>query len=262
MLVTLPCILCLLELWPLRRIQWPLAAQPKGPLYRLLIEKIPFVLLAALSCWVTFYVQKNTGAVKLAVLCSPAERFGHVPVSYAWYVFKLFWPVNLSVYDLLRNNNSAPEGFGGLLLIVAVTAYALLRARKYPWFLVGWFWFVGMLVPVIGIVQVGNQAYADRYTYLPYIGLFIILAWGIPELLAVWPHHKTLLWAASVLVAAMCFWRTVVEVHYWKDGSALFDRAIELDQKNEFAWMLRGAEYQNQAETAIKQLIALPNPQK
>ena len=177
MLVTLPCILCLLDFWPLRRIQWPLAAQPKGPLYRLLIEKIPFVLLAALSCWVTFAAQNATGAVKPQVAFPLSERLDHVPLSYAWYVLKLFWPVNLSIYYPLRMDNPS-WGVLAVLFLVMLTGLTLMFGRKLPWLFVGWFWFVGMLVPVIGLVQVGDQAYADRYTYLSYVGPFVIMAWG------------------------------------------------------------------------------------
>jgi tetratricopeptide (TPR) repeat protein len=111
----------------------------------------------------------------------------------------------------------------------------------------GWFWFVGTLVPVIGLVQVGNQAYADRYTYIPYIGLFIMLAWGVFELFSKWPEprRQAVLWAVSVLLVVVCFWRTYGEVQYWRNGPALFRRAIEVDPKNEMAWMDLGLEYEN-----------------
>src|ERR1700722_17819843 len=120
MLVTLPCILCLLDFWPLRRIQGSLASQPKGLLYRLLIEKIPFLLLAALSCWITFIAQKATGAVKPQADFSLSQRFDHVPLSYAWYVFKLFWPVNLSIYYPLRISDSSLNAILALLLVTVL----------------------------------------------------------------------------------------------------------------------------------------------
>ncbi len=244
MLVTLPGILFLLDFWPLQRFQLPLKTQSKSILCRLLIEKIPFILLTVLSCYITFLCQKNTGAVKLEELYPLEQRLDHVPVSYAWYILKLFWPANLSIYYPLQYQIPDLEIFLGLLLLAAATLFALLGLRKYPWFFVGWFWFLGMLVPVIGLVQVGNQDYADRYTYLPYIGLFIMIAWGIPALLEKLPCRKYILWGTAMLVAAACFWRTFVEVHYWKNGQTLFSRAVALNSNDEMAWMLLGLEYE------------------
>jgi Flp pilus assembly protein TadD len=245
MLVTLPCILCLLDFWPLHRFEWPLKSQPPPLLRRLFLEKIPFVLLAVLSCWVTFTAQNTTGAVKPQVDFALSERLDHVPFSYAWYVLKLFWPVNLSVYYPLRMDNPT-WGILAVLFLVMLTGLALIFGRKCPWFFVGWFWFLGMLVPVIGLVQVGDQAYADRYTYLSYVGLFVILAWGGLELVGKWPSQKPLLWAAAVLIVVVCFWRTVVEVRYWKNGETLFSRAIALDPTDELAWGTLGLEYESQ----------------
>jgi tetratricopeptide (TPR) repeat protein len=246
MLVTLPAILGLLDFWPLCRFRLPLSGQPKSLLIRLVIEKIPFVALTVLSCWVTFYVQNSTGAVKLQALLPVTQRFMHVPAAYGWYVLKLFWPANLSVYYLVWSDDLV-NIMVGIVLLLGLTALALWWARKRPWFIVGWLWFVGMLVPVIGIVQVGNQAYADRYTYLPYIGLFIILAWGIPNLLAKWPlpTRNLILSGGVAVIAVACFWRTEIEVHYWKDGLNLFNRAIAVDPKDEFLWMLLGLEYED-----------------
>jgi tetratricopeptide (TPR) repeat protein len=246
MLVTLPCILLLLDFWPLRRFQFPLKKQPKPVFYRLLIEKIPFFLLAAACCWVTFHVQNTTGAVKMATLLSITDRFEHVPIAYFWYILKLFWPSHLSVYYILRTTISDQDAFLSCLLLCALTAGALFWIRKFPYFIVGWLWFLGTLVPVIGFVQVGNQSYADRYTYIPYIGLFICLAWGLPELLAKWPRprRQVVLAAGAALVAATCYWRTVVETHYWKDGFTLLNRAIALDPNDEYPWLLLGLEYE------------------
>jgi Flp pilus assembly protein TadD len=244
MLVTLPGILFLLDFWPLQRFQFPLKNQPKSLLCLLLIEKIPFILLTVLSCYVTFLCQKTTGAVKLEELYPFVQRFDHVPVSYAWYILKLFWPTNLSVYYPLQYQIPDLEEFLGLLLLAAATLFALLGLHKCPWFFVGWFWFLGMLVPVIGLVQVGNQDYADRYTYLPYIGLFIMIAWGVSSLLEKFPYHKYILWAAAMLVAVACFWRTFVEVQYWKNGQTLFNRALARNPNDEMVWMLLGLEYE------------------
>jgi len=248
MLVTLPGILFLLDFWPLRRFQFPLKNQPKPLLLRLFVDKIPFILLAGISCVVTYIAQNTTGAVKSVEDFPPAQRLAHIPVSYEWYLFKVFWPMNLSVFYPFRTGDfpAAADLIGAVLLLLALTAFAIWRASKYPWFAVGWLCFLGTLVPVIGLVQAGNQAYADRYTYIPYIGLFICLAWGLPELLAKWPRprRQAILTVGAALVAAACYWRTVVEVHYWKDGFTLLNRTLALDPKDELAWAVLGVEYE------------------
>lgn len=246
MLVSLPGILLLLDFWPLRRFEFPLKNQPKTLLRRLLIEKIPFILLAALSCWITYIAQNTTGAVKSTEDFPLTQRLEHISVSYCWYLLKFIWPVNLSIFYPYRTGDtvSASDEILTCLLLIALTAMAVKFMRKHPWFLFGWLWFIGTLVPVIGLVQVGNQAYADRYTYLPYIGLFIAIAWEVPELLARWPYQRPVIWAAALIIGAACFWRTVIEVHYWKDGFTLFNRAIALDAQDEMPWFLLGLEYE------------------
>jgi len=218
MLVTLPGILFLLDFWPMYRFQWPLQSQPKSIFRRLILEKIPFAILAGLSCWITFVAHATMGAVKEQSDFSLSQRLSHLPVSYVWYIFKLFWPSNLSIFYPLQTDVGSQDIFFSSILLLVLSAFAFWRARKSPYLLVGWFWFVGMMVPVIGLVQVGNQSYADRYTYLPYLGLFIILAWGVPELLAKLPGRRVILWIAAMVILAACFWRTVVESNTGKTG--------------------------------------------
>jgi tetratricopeptide (TPR) repeat protein len=248
MLVTLPGVLCLLDFWPLNRFQLPLKGRPWPVLWRLAAEKIPFVILAAFSCGITFIAQSTGYAVKPMTQFPLDARLAHVPVSYAWYVLKLIWPANLSVYYLLHTGYSSQTVTGALLLLAGMTALAIWQARPHPYLLVGWLWFAGMLAPVLGIVQVGNQAYADRYTYLPYIGLFIILAWGIPELLSPWPYSKPVLLAGALLASAACCKLTVEQVHLWESGQTLFERALALDPENEEAWALLGLQSMNQGK--------------
>jgi len=252
MVVTVPFALLLLDFWPLQRIaskhsEDESTVMPRGSrakaVQRLLVEKIPFFILAAASCVVTYIAQNTGGAVKSQFDYPLAERLTHVPVAYGWYIFKLFWPANLSVFYILRpGQDSGLEMPGATWFLLLVTFVAVVCIRKYPFFIVGWLWFLGMLVPVIGLVQVGNQAYADRYTYLPYIGLFIILAWGIPELLAKLPFRPLILGTGFLLVTVACFLQTVKEVHYWKNGLLLFGHAIEVDPKDETAWAILGSE--------------------
>jgi len=249
MLVTLPCVLCLLDFWPLARFQLPLKNQSRSVLRRLAVEKIPFILLAATSCWITFAAQNATGAVKPEADFPLATRLEHIPVAYSWYVLKFVWPSNLSVFYLLKLDQSMDAVAGAVLLLVVITAFAFMLARKQPWLLVGWLWFVGMLVPVLGLVQVGNQAYADRYSYLPFIGLFIGLAWGITALLAKWPRCKLAVLAGAILVSGACGKLSRDQVHAWKDSQTLFGRALELDPENEEAWALMGLDFMYQGNT-------------
>jgi len=265
MLVTLPFLLFLLDYWPLKRFSALAApnhsdggstllprqsAATAGQCLRteaksvqlLLVEKIPFFVLSGASGYITWLAQTAGGAVKAGSEYPLAERLFHVPVSYAWYTLKLFWPSDLSIIQPFRGATAFCVA-GAIILLLAVTFLALGAARRYPFFIVGWLWFLGMLVPVIGLVQVGNQAYADRYTYLPYIGLFIVVAWSIPELLVRMPWRLLILGAGFVLVAVACFRQTIREVGYWKDGVTLFGRAVTLDPRNDFAWAMLGSEY-------------------
>ena len=253
MIVTLPFVLLLLDYWPLQRFALNPECFRNSTLKKLFLEKIPFFLLAGLFSWVDGFAANAAGAVKPAFQYSLPERLAHVPVSYVWYLLKFFWPVNLSIFYPLRMDSTAFEVSLALLLLLVLTALALAGARKYPFLPFGWFWFIGTLVPVIGFVQAGDQAYADRFTYLPYIGLFIVIAWGAPELLDRVPSSRLILWIGAVLVALTCFWRTFEEVKYWKDGPILFERAIALDPLDPTPWMYLGAEYSNRGDndTAI-----------
>ncbi|MGH7978042.1 MAG: hypothetical protein ACREE6_01605, partial [Limisphaerales bacterium] len=195
MVVTLPFVLLLLDLWPLQRFdtlavpasartaRMPVPLILRRTVLPLIIEKIPFFVLSALSCYLTYLAQRNGGAIREATEYPVLLHLNHACISYAWYILKLFWPVHLSIYYQLWTGRFGLDVLCSLVALVVITALAVRHFRKYPYFLFGWLWFLGMLVPVIGLVQVGSQAYADRYTYLPYIGLFIIIAWGIPDLL-------------------------------------------------------------------------------
>ncbi|MGA9451350.1 MAG: tetratricopeptide repeat protein, partial [Verrucomicrobiia bacterium] len=241
MLVTLPCLLCLLDYWPLGRFQFPLRSQSISIFRLLALEKIPFFVLTAAFCGITFIAQYQFSVQPLTEV-PVAVRLAHTPVAYAWYVLKLFWPANLSIFYPLRPSQPL-EVVGALVLIAILTWLACRLRRDQPYFLVGWFWFLVMLLPVSGLIQVGNQAYADRYTYLPYIGLFIILAWGLPALLTQWRYRKIFLSASALLVAAACFSLTVGQVRLWRDTQTLFGRAVALDQDNQVAWCALGVEW-------------------
>jgi protein O-mannosyl-transferase len=236
MLVTLPCVLLLLDFWPLRRTPWlkqdEADHRPWWQTVRpLVLEKIPFFALAALGCVATVVAQRAGGAVLTMEQAPLALRLGNSIVSYLRYLKMFFLPTDLAAFYPLERLWLTWEVLAAVGLILAVTATVTLLARRRPYLAVGWLWFLGTLVPVIGVVQVGNQAMADRYMYLPMIGLGLMIAWGAADLLA---RRSFRLGAASLALGA-CAVLTAIEVPYWHDGEKLFSRALERTEPNVFS---------------------------
>jgi tetratricopeptide (TPR) repeat protein len=258
MLVTLPLLLLLLDYWPLGRFdlhqtagvsssqkrQLPPAHEQRRILYRAMIEKIPFFVLAAASSIITLLVQHARGAVAGINLLPLHSRVANAFLSYARYIGKMFWPKNLAVfYPFDVRAIVAWQVVLCALLLVGVSFLVIRFWRTRKYLPVGWFWFVVTLVPVIGFVQVGSQAFADRYTYVPYIGLFIMVAWGLPELLSKLPYRKFVLGiSAAVALAAMGICAHG-QVSYWTNGFVLFSHAIEVTQNNDVAYNNRSGTY-------------------
>jgi protein O-mannosyl-transferase len=235
MLVTLPLVLLLLDFWPLKR--FPNSEFRIQNFSGLLVEKIPFFVLSVFSCGITLLSQSRDGAVVSTEEFTLLDRLAHVPVAYVWYILKFFWPVNLSVfYWRYANPESLPVVAGCICLLGGLSVAGFWLARRQPWLVVGWLWFGVTLIPVIGLVQVGNQAYANRYTYLPYIGLLILLAWGISKLLDSWPRLKLPVGLAGILVVFAAWRLTVEQVGYWQNNRLLFTQAIAQDATNVNAW--------------------------
>jgi Tfp pilus assembly protein PilF len=231
MLVSLPLVLLLLDYWPLGRF-----LNPKHSLLKLLLEKIPFLFLAAVSSVITFVVQMQSGAVKDIVKFPFTIRVINAFVSYVQYIVKMFCPANLSIFyphpgRLLHLSDAVVP----VLLLIAITVLAIRFARTHGYMFVGWLWYVVTLVPVIGIVQVGNQAMADRYTYIPLIGLFIIIAWGLPELLGRYAFRKTILVVAAAVVILAMTVSACLQLHYWQNSITIFERAVEINPGDRFA---------------------------
>src|SRR5438046_4262470 len=184
MLVTSPFVLLLLDYWPLDRV--------KGQLWKRLAEKIPLLALSAVSSVTTFLVQK--GAVGRTEELTILERINNAIVSYVLYIWQRLGPVNLAgVYQLPENRLPLWEIVSCLLLLICITVAAIVVRKQRPYLITGWLWYLGMLVPVIGLVQVGWQGRADRYTYLPQIGLYIALTWGVADLTALYRHRRATL---------------------------------------------------------------------
>ena len=247
MLVTLPCVLLLLDYWPLERIQLGQAAisrtvpgppaiiadTPRKQAFRLLFEKIPLFFLAVVSSVVTFLVQKGGGAVGALEAYPVRIRVANTLFSYVKYMVKTIWPSNLAVfYPYPGQSLSMWQAAVAGLLLLLISIVVIRGGRRYPYLPVGWFWYLGTLVPVIGLVQVGAQAMADRYTYVPLIGLFFIIAWGVPELLAKYRYRRIVLATATTILLATFTMVTKLQVRYWQNNFTLFQHAAEVTADN------------------------------
>ena len=224
MLVTVPFILLLLDYWPLDRLK--LEKENVLPLIR---EKIPLFVLVGISCVITFTVQKSGGAIHSVELNSLAARLNNALVSYMAYLQHLVWPLELAVfYPHPGHALSAWKGAASGMVLVCITFFAVRMIRRAPYVLVGWFWYLGTLMPAIGIVQVGDQAMADRYAYIPLIGIFIVIAWGLPELIAHWQHRKKMLAVSAGILISVLMALTWLQVTHWENSVKLFRHAVEV----------------------------------
>jgi tetratricopeptide (TPR) repeat protein len=222
MLVTLPFVMLLLDYWPLKRFT----------ILHLVWEKIPFFLLSAVSCWVTFLVQQKVGAVVALTRFSLSARIGNAFVSYARYLEKTFWPVSLANPYPYVEHWPWKCILPAVALFVGLCAGAVWLRRKFPFGFTGWFWFVGTLVPVIGLVQVGGQSMSDRYGYVPLIGLFMVLVWGGGELWSRRCLPQPFLVLAVLLLLAAGAWQTRIQVGYWQNTEMLFRHALAVTENN------------------------------
>ena len=238
MLVTLPFLLVVLDWWPLQRISARgvsgAAADDTGwP--KLIREKIPFLVLAGVSCVVTFIVQQKGGAVTSMQVIPLARRAANIPVAYVTYLRKMFWPSDLSAFYPLPGAWPAIYVTAAVIILAVITLAAIRLARPMPWLLAGWLWYLGTLVPVVGVVQVGLQSMADRYTYMPLVGIFIIVSWGAADLLARLRLPEKAGSAVAVPVLAACLVLTRAQAAYWRDSESLFRHALALDPDNPVA---------------------------
>jgi Flp pilus assembly protein TadD len=235
MLVTLPFIMLLLDFWPLRRFQLStLNSQPPTtqPLLRLLLEKWPFFFLSAIACIVTVIAQQESGAVQSLAVIPAGLRIENALVAYARYLGKTLWPQALAIpYPPVGHWPFAMVALAAVLL-AALSVGAWWVGRKFPFIAVGWLWFLGTLVPVIGIIQAGDQSLADRYTYFPLVGLFIALVWAAADIAPGWHHRRAVLAAAASALLLLCAVATRVQLRCWRDSETLFLHAIEVTRGN------------------------------
>jgi tetratricopeptide (TPR) repeat protein len=282
MLVTLPFGLLLLDFWPLKRFERKKSARKertevnklgsgtkrkrkskeKHPVkgeakveestdpkyqwalfYPLLWDKIPLFFLSVLSSIVTYIVQQKGGAVLTFEALPLSARIANAFISYIIYIGKMVWPVNLAVLYPYPGQLPQWQIIAAVSLLIAVSSTVIWAAKRFPYLPTGWFWYVGTLVPVIGLVQVGQQARADRYTYIPLVGLFIMAAWGIPELLKGWRYRKETLFLGSAFALSCFFVATWVQVGYWRNSVMLFEQALKVTDRNIVAYYNRGYAY-------------------
>ena len=235
MLVTLPFVLLLLDYWPLNRLRWQPSDGGRALLaqaWPFVREKLPLFALVAASSVVTYIAQQHGGAVKPLTRFPLSLRLSNVLIAYAGYLGKTLWPDKLAVYYPYELSRPAWQTVAAALLLISVTAFAIYGARRRGYLLTGWLWFLGSLVPVIGLVQVGEQALADRYTYVPLIGIFLMLVWGAADVLKHWRFRRIAAGiAAGVLLTALCVltWR---QVGRWRDNVTLYGHALSVTSNN------------------------------
>jgi Tfp pilus assembly protein PilF len=231
MLVTLPFTLLLLDFWPLKRFGWP--GERERSLAELVREKAPLFALAVVAAAVTFLVQSGAGATRpLSGIPLPFRIANAVDAVYQ-YLFRIAWPSSLAVFYPYPEAARPPWWIAAQVAgILAVTALAWRRRAANPALLVGWLWFLGTLVPVLGLVQVGNQAFADRYTYVPSIGIFLALAWSIPVGWATSGRRRLAVAAVAILVLGTLVFLTSRQVETWKSDASLFGHALRVSDRN------------------------------
>jgi tetratricopeptide (TPR) repeat protein len=236
--LTLPLVLLLLDWWPLGRFR-PSGRHPR--LLTLCLEKLPFLAAGFVAGLISIYGQKASGALPTAIQFPVGERIANAILSYARYLAQTFWPTGLSAYYPYPRTYAVVPVVGAALVTVAVSALVWRLARRRQYVAVGWLWYLVTLLPAIGLVQVGGHSRADRYTYLPLIGLFMLLAWGAYDLTRRWRHQAVWLSSAGAAVIILCAGLSRQQLGYWKNSETLFRRALAVTQDNLMALNNLGA---------------------
>jgi tetratricopeptide (TPR) repeat protein len=262
MVVTLPFVMLLLDYWPLdrlrisdRRTWWPRVR-----------EKLPFFALSVIFSLIAYWAQRTGGSVGSADHYPLPRRLANAAVSCLHYLEQTFWPAKLSIFYPYPDHFPPGEGALAVALLLAITALALLLARRCRYLPVGWFWFLGMLIPVIGLVQIGRQSMADRYVYLPHIGLFIAIAWSVRDLTARSRNAGRIAAGISAGAVIALAATTVHQLGYWKNSTTLFTHALAVTDDNYLAHHQLGNELAREnppdfaaAERQYRQALAI-NP--
>lgn len=268
MLVTVPCVLLLLDFWPLRRLRLRPDAGPwfteKGvpglwrqirelsPVHpgKLVLEKIPFLVLALISSAITFIGVYSTNRVLGTEAVSLGLRLANVPVSYVRYLGKMILPENMVVLYPMPDSWETWQVVGSCVLLLVITVVAVASIRRAPYLLVGWLWYLGTLVPTIGIIPVGFHSIADRYTYVPLVGVFVMAVWGVADLSADWPFRRRILAAAATVILLLFTLGTWMQTRHWRNDLTLFGHAVNVSTNNALAHYNLGLTLQLQGRWA------------
>jgi tetratricopeptide (TPR) repeat protein len=256
MLVTLPFVLLLMDFWPFGRLQLGQVINTANPqiqkasIFYLIWEKAPLFLLTAGASVAAYITQKKGGALPRMDFTLFKIQIANALVSYVSYIKKMIWPSQLAVFYPHPGTLPISKSVGAGILLITLTVFVVYFWRRFPYLTVGWFWYVGTLVPVIGLVKVGSFAMADRYTYVPLIGLFIVIAWFVPDLVAVRSHRKVLLATFAMLYLSVLMAFTWKQVRHWENSIALFNHTLSVTTKNYLAHMKLGEALAEQNKNA------------
>ena len=240
MLVTLPFVLLLTDYWPLKRLII------KEKYYSILYEKLPLFFLAAASGIVTIFAQKSGGQVRSLDTFPLGIRIGNSLISYIKYILKLIYPQNLAFHYPYPDPFPVGQAMIAGFVLIALSVSIIRQRQQRPYLLMGWLWYLGTLVPVIGLVQVATQAYSDRYSYIPFIGLSLIIAWGIADLMEKWTHRRIILGIASGLLLIIWTVASYIQTSYWKNSIRLFTHTLNVTENNYLAHNSLGAALEEQ----------------
>jgi tetratricopeptide (TPR) repeat protein len=243
MLVTLPFVLILLDYWPLDRFKLDQVFTRHGKAERLrflqlVLEKIPLCVIAAAASAVTFAAHQKAGGIYTLEALPIDVRMTNAFVSYLKYIGMLFYPAKLAVLYPHPHSASCLKSVVALLFLGGTSWLLFRNARKYPYLFVGWFWYLGVLVPVIGFVHAGSQAMADRFVYIPFVGLYVVIAWGVPQLMGSWTHRKLSLAILSTICVSILMAASWNQVRYWQSSLKLFGHTLRHTSNN---WLIKGS---------------------
>jgi tetratricopeptide (TPR) repeat protein len=252
MLVTLPFVLLLIDFWPLNRLRIPDQNEQsltnikikKENLSFLLLEKIPLFIMSAVFAWITMNAQKAVNAFSNPEVMPLIKRIANAIVAYCLYIKKLFWPTDLTIFypiDFIP----AWKIFFSAAFLIFLTILAFKYCKKFPYIIVGWLWYLGTMIPVIGLIQVGRHSMADRYAYIPFIGLFIILAFAIPQFLSKLQNFKMYVFSVMIIFIIIMTGSSFIRTSMWQNTRTLFEDAIRINPRNYFAYNLLGLDEAN-----------------
>ncbi|HZM06071.1 MAG TPA: tetratricopeptide repeat protein [Candidatus Saccharimonadales bacterium] len=267
MLVTLPFVLLLLDWWPLgrfnskrgstqRQIQKDSKREAPSTIRQLILEKLPFVIMAVVCCFLTVIAQRREDSLISLTDYPLGIRWASAVISYFTYIAKTIWPSALSVIYPIRHGILISQFAVACSSLICFSVLVIRFRKTSPYLLVGWLWYLGALVPVIGIVQVGSQSMADRYTYIPSIGLFMMLCWGLYDLCRAWRYHRTLMTLLSSTALLACWIDARGQLQCWENSGVLFAHSLKLDPDNYIARTFYGAflRDENELEQARSEL--------